>query len=305
MIEKIDGFEIYLNKKSKRIIDIDISDEILNKLIFPFNKFDITALEYKPFTRFTIAKSLDDLTDNKLSKFLNKIIKDRETGCFIIKPKKLISKIDESFLIKLSTAVAHLIGIPNHDAMAGKYYARFHVKHEDKSDSYLRKAYTNMDLHTDGTYVKEKTDWLLMSKLEEKNAEGGETVILHLDDWEHCEELFNDPTGKEDFIWGSPKSKNISYKVEHPVFSVDKNGKPEISYIDQFPEPKNMKQGVFLQKLSDNLEESKNKIITKLPVGSSIVANNYFWLHGIKPFEKDKNLSRELLRIRGKFFSKN
>ena len=39
--------------------------------------------------------------------------------------------------------------------MAGKYYARFHVKHEDKSDSYLRKAYTNMDLHTDGTYVKE------------------------------------------------------------------------------------------------------------------------------------------------------
>ena len=305
MIEKIEGFEINLNEKSKRIIHIDVSDEILNKLIFPFNKFDITALEYKPFTRFTIAKSLDDLTDNKLSKFLNKIIKDRETGCFIIKPKKLISKIDESFLIKLSTAVAHLIGIPNHDAMAGKYYARFHVKHEDKSDSYLRKAYTNMDLHTDGTYVKEKTDWLLMSKLEEKNAEGGETVILHLDDWEHCEELFNDPTGKEDFIWGSPKSKNISYKVEHPVFSVDKNGKPEISYIDQFPEPKNMKQGVFLQKLSDNLEESKNKIITKLPVGSSIVANNYFWLHGRKPFEKDKNLSRELLRIRGKFFSKN
>ena len=37
----------------------------------------------------------------------------------------------------------------------------FTLKHEDKSDSYLRKAYTNMDLHTDGTYVKEKTDWLL------------------------------------------------------------------------------------------------------------------------------------------------
>ena len=91
MIEKIEGFEIHLNDNSKRIIDIDISDEILNKLIFPFNKFDITALEYKPFTRFTIAKSLDDLSDNKLSKFLNKIIRDRNTGCFIIKPNKLIS----------------------------------------------------------------------------------------------------------------------------------------------------------------------------------------------------------------------
>ena len=302
MIENIEGFEINFNENSKRIINIDISDEILNKLIFPFNKFDITALEYKPFTRFTIAKSLDDLSNNKLSKLLNNIIRDRDTGCFIIKPKKLISKIDEIFSVKLSTAVAHLIGTPNHDSMAGKYYARFHVKHEDKSDSYLRKAYTNMDLHTDGTYVKEKTDWLLMSKLEEKNVEGGETAMLHLDDWEHCDELFNDPTAKEDFIWGSPKSKNIDYKVEHPVFSSDQNGKPQISYIDQFPEPKNMKQGTFLQKLSDSLEESNNKIITKLPVGSSVVANNYFWLHGRKPFKENKDLSRELLRIRGSFF---
>ncbi len=302
MIEKIDGFEIYENKQSPRIINIDIGDEILNKLIFPFNKFDITALEYKPFTRFTIAKSLDDLSNNKLSKFINKIIRDRNTGCFIIKPKNLISKIDDSFLVKLSTAVAHLVGNPNHDAMAGKYYARFHVKHEDKSDSYLRKAYKNMDLHTDGTYVKEKTDWLLMSKIEEKNVEGGETAMLHLDDWEHCDELFNDPVGKEDFLWGSPKSKNIDYKVEHPVFSSDKDGRPQISYIDQFPEPKNMKQGTFLQKLSDSLEESNKKVITKLPVGSSVVANNYFWLHGRKAFKEHKDLSRELLRIRGSFF---
>ena len=118
----------------------------------------------------------------------------------------------------------------------------------------------------------------------------------------HAFSLFNDPTAKEDFIWGSPKSKNIGYKVEHPVFSSNKEGRPQISYIDQFPEPKNMKQGVFLQKLSDSLEESTNKIIIKLPVGSSVVANNYFWLHGRKPFKENKDLSRELLRIRGSFF---
>ena len=159
-----------------------------------------------------------------------------------------------------------------------------------------------MDLHTDGTYVKEVTDWLLMTKIEEKNVEGGETAMLHLDDWEYCEELFNDPVGKENFVWSSPKSKNIDYKVEHPVFSKDKNGKPVISYIDQFPEPKNMSQGNFLQKLSDCLEESKNKVITTLPVGSAIVANNYFWLHGRRPFKENKDLSRELLRIRGSFF---
>jgi protein CsiD len=301
-MREISGLTISEHNNSKRIINIEIEDEIIEKLIFPFNKFDLTALELKPFTRFTIAKSLDDLTDNKLSRLLNEILRDRSTGCFIIGPKNITSKINDNFLVKLSTAIAHLIGVPNHDSMAGKYYARFVVKHEDKSDSYLRKAYRNMDLHTDGTYVNEVTDWLLMSKIDEQNVQGGETAMLHLDDWEHCEDMFNDPIGKQNFIWGSPKSKNVDYKVEHPVFSTDENGKPNISYIDQFPEPKNMAQGNFLQRLSDALEGSKNKTITKLPVGSSIIANNYFWLHGRKPFKENEELSRELLRIRGSFF---
>ena len=116
------------------------------------------------------------------------------------------------------------------------------------------------------------------------------------------EDLSNDPVGQENFVWGSPKSKNVDYKVEHPVFSKDKNGKPVISYIDQFPEPKNMKQGLFLQKLSDALEQSKNKISFPLPVGSTIFSNNYFWLHGRKAFKEHSGLSRELLRIRGTFF---
>ena len=301
-MQKITGIDIQEHDQSNRIVKISLENDIIDKLIFPFNKFDLTALELKPFTRFTLAKSLDDLTNNKLSELMNSIIRDRSTGCFIIGPKNITAKINATFLVKLSTAIAHLIGVPNHDAMAGKYYARFHVKHEDTSDSYLRKAYRNMDLHTDGTYVKDITDWLIMTKIDEQNVEGGETAMLHLDDWEHCEDLFNDPVGKQNFVWGSPKSKNIDYKVEHPVFSADNEGRPTISYIDQFPEPQNMEQGNFLQRLSDGLEESKNKIITKLPVGYSVIANNYFWLHGRKPFKENKELSRELLRIRGSFF---
>ena len=299
--ERISGIEIFSNGKSKRIININIKEEILDKLIFPFHKFTIQALEYKPFTRFTIAKSLDELFSNKLSKLIHSILTDRNTGCFIVMPEVINKKFDDTFLVKLSTALAYLIGVANFDDMTSKYYARFFIKHEDNSDSYLRKAYTNMDLHTDGTYVKEKTDWLLMTKLEEKNVEGGESVMLHLDDWEHCKEFSNDPVGKQNFVWGSPKSKNVDYKIEHSVFSSDKEGRSQISYIDQFPEPKNMEQGNFLQKLSDALEESKNKVVLPLSAGSVIVANNYFWLHGRRSFKENKNLSRELLRIRGHF----
>jgi protein CsiD len=297
------SFTINSHEKTNRVQVINIKSEDLDRLIFPFQKHTITSLEYKPFSRFTLAKSLDEVFENKLGKTLVKILNDRETGTIIIEPEISNKKFDKDFLVKLSTGFAYLAGNPNFDSMTDKYYARFYVKHQDASDSYLRKAYTNLDLHTDGTYVKEKTDWLIMTKMEEQGVSGGESVILHLDDWEHLDELSKNPVGQQDFIWGSPKSKNVEYKVEHPVFKKDKNGKPIISYIDQFPEPKNMEQGLFLQRLSDCLEESKNKIELPLPVGSTIFSNNYFWLHGRKPFKENTNLSRELLRIRGTFFN--
>jgi protein CsiD len=297
------SFTINSHEKTNRVQVINIKSEDLDRLIFPFQKHTITSLEYKPFSRFTLAKSLDEVFENKLGKTLLKILNDRETGTIIIEPEISNKKFDKDFLVKLSTGFAYLVGNPNFDSMTDKYYARFYVKHQDASDSYLRKAYTNLDLHTDGTYVKEKTDWLIMTKMEEQGVSGGESVILHLDDWEHLDELSKNPVGRQDFIWGSPKSKNVKYKVEHPVFKKDKNGKPIISYIDQFPEPKNMEQGLFLQRLSDCLEESKNKIELPLPVGSTIFSNNYFWLHGRKPFKENTNLSRELLRIRGTFFN--
>jgi protein CsiD len=297
------SFTINSHEKTNRVQVVNIKSDDLDRLIFPFQKHTITSLEYKPFSRFTLAKSLDEVFENKLGKTLVKILNDRKTGTIIIEPEVSNKKFDKDFLVKLSTGFAYLVGNPNFDSMAEKYYARFYVKHQDASDSYLRKAYTNLDLHTDGTYVKEKTDWLIMTKMEEQGVSGGESVILHLDDWEHLDELSKNSVGQQDFIWGSPKSKNVKYKVEHPVFKKDKNGKPIISYIDQFPEPKNMEQGLFLQRLSDCLEESKNKIELPLPVGSTIFSNNYFWLHGRKPFKENTNLSRELLRIRGTFFN--
>ena len=297
------SFDVSDHKNSKRVRSINLKEGDLDRLVFPFKKHSITSLEYKPFSRFSLAKSLDEVFENKLSQTLVKILNDRETGTAIVQPEINNKKFDKDFLVKLSTGLAYLVGNPNFDSMTGKYYARFSVKHQDSSDSYLRKAYTNLDLHTDGTYVKEKTDWLIMTKMEEQNVNGGDSVILHLDDWEHLDELSNDPVGKQNFIWGSPKSKNIDYKVEHPVFSKDKNGKPTISYIDQFPEPQNMEQGLFLQRLSDALEESKNKVVFPLPVGSTIFSNNYFWLHGRKAFKEHSGLSRELLRIRGTFFN--
>ena len=117
-MKEIPGIEISTNEKSKRIINIKIKEESLDKLIFPFHKFDITALEYKPFTRFTLAKSLDELFSNKLSKLIHSILTDRSTGCLLIMLELVNKKFNDIFLVKLATGLAHLIGIPNFDHMS-------------------------------------------------------------------------------------------------------------------------------------------------------------------------------------------
>ena len=74
-----------------------------------------------------------------------------------------------------------------------------------------------------------------------------------------------------------------------------------MSYIDQFVEPKNMEQGLYLYELGESLENDSATYSIKLNEASMLIINNYFWLHGRDKFTANKNLHRELLRQRGVF----
>ena len=69
------SIEIKEHNKSKRVKIIKLKEQDLEKIIFPFKKHSITSLEYKPFSRFSLAKSLDEVFDNKLASSLTKILK--------------------------------------------------------------------------------------------------------------------------------------------------------------------------------------------------------------------------------------
>ena len=109
----------HINSKRVRVIKLNESD--LDRLVFPFKKHSILSLEYKPFSRFSLAKSLDEVFENNLSKTLSEILNDRKTGTAIVQPDIKNKKFDKDFLVKLSTGLAYLIGNPNFDSMTGKY----------------------------------------------------------------------------------------------------------------------------------------------------------------------------------------
>lgn len=113
---------------------------------------------------------------------LLKTLLNRAEGALLINAVGIDDVAQTDEVMKLATAVAHPIGRSNFDAMSGQYYARFVVKNVDNSDSYLRRPHRVMELHNDGTYVEEITDYVLMMEVNERNMQGGNSLLLHLDD---------------------------------------------------------------------------------------------------------------------------
>ena len=301
------GFKVSQYKKNQRLQVITLSQKTVKTFSEKISQYNVQSIEYKPFLRFFVANSLNQATNNTLGNYLLNTIKDRSTGAVLLECESMddssLNGIDFiDFNILLSTAVSHLIGVPNLDSMSGKFYARFSVTNEDNSDSYLRQAHRRMELHNDGTYVKELTDWVIMQKMLEVNVEGGDSLLLHVDDWQDLDKFYQHPLSKEDLQWGSPTSKNVGYKTYHPIFLDEQvEDEPRMSFIDQFVEPLNMDQGLYLYEIGGSLETEDNTFNVQLLEGSMLIINNYIWLHGRDKFIAHKNLHRELLRQRGVF----
>lgn len=291
-------YEICPHPHHPRLLHLRLDPQVLSGFLADVRHVDVQNLEYVPFMRFHLARALVARLGEDFAATLVRIVKDRRHGGFTLGLEG-VSK-DSSDFVKFGTAIGHILGPSNHDSMSGTYYARFLVKHTDASDSYLRQAYRLFTLHTDGTFVTEATDWLLMMKFSEQNAVGGESRFLHLDDWSECEGFASDPLGSKPLLYKAPGSKNVNERVERPVFFLGEFGL-SISFIDQFVQPANGAEAAYLQALSESMENSPGTRTVRLPEGELVVLNNYFYLHGRAPFEPNEQLHRELMRQRGTF----
>lgn len=291
-------FSIARHPHHERLCHVTISPDALRGFFMAVKDVDVQNLEYVPFMRFMLARALERAVGDAFALTLRKLVHTRATGGFTLGVQGLTD--DHHDFVRFGTAVGYLLGPANHDAMSGTYYARFLVKDTDHSDSYLRQAYRLFTLHTDGTFVDEPTEWLLMMKFSEQNAIGGESRFMHLDDWTERDRFLDDPLATRPLLYKAPGSKNIEAQVERPVFFQSEYGL-SMSFIDQFVQPRSAAEANYLHNLSASMEAADATRVVPLPVGDLVVLNNYCWLHGRAPFHKHPALHRELMRQRGVF----
>jgi protein CsiD len=293
-----EGFVVSAHPLHPRIYHITFKQQVVEQFFATTGEIGTQNLEYIPLMRFMLAQRLETLAGGPLRQALRAILHDRDSGAFTVGVQG--GTAAEEDYVKFGSAVSHLIGPANFDAMSGTYYARFTVKDTDQSDSYLRQAYRLFTLHTDGTFVDEATDWLLMMKFSELNARGGESRLLHLDDWTDIDTFSEHPLAGYPFTYKSPPSKNVAQEVQRPTF-FQANGRPCICFIDQFAQPETIEHADYLHRLSESAERSPGTMAIALPVGELVMLNNTFWMHGRAPFEPHPQLQRELMRQRGRF----
>lgn len=294
-------FKIALSSYSPKLLEITFTKEVIDKFLEQMRIYPVQALEYKSFLRFRAAELLNTLCENKLQALLQTTLTNRNQGALLITPEGIDDVSLGDDMVKIATAFVHLVGRSNFDDMTGKFYARWAVVNTDNSDSYLRQPQKPLELHNDGTYVNQVTDYVLMYKIDEQNMKGGDSQLLHLDDWEDLDKYFNHHLAKRIIKWSAPPSKNVKEDAYHPVFETDNEGRPVMLYIDQFAQPKDYEEGTWLADMGDSLEKSKNKLSFPVNVGQFLLINNLFWLHGRDKFQPHEKLRRELMRQRGYF----
>lgn len=293
------GFSIKPSAQSPRLLELTFAQSTVSAFLSAVAQLPVQALEYKSFLRFQFGQILDELCGGTLRPVLVNTVMDRATGGLLIVPQGLDNVSQADDMVKFSTAVAHLLGRSNFDAMSGQFYARFVVENVDTSDSYLRAPHRVMELHNDGTFVNQITDYVLMMKIDEQNMEGGNSLILHLDDWADLDTFYKHPLARRPLRWTAPPSKNVKEDVFHAIFDTDEVGRPTMRYIDQFVQPENFEEGTWLYALGESLENSDAKLSVPVAVGSFLLINNLFWLHGRDRFTANPGLRRELMRQRG------
>jgi protein CsiD len=297
-------------KNLMRIHSIHIKSDYIIEYLNKISVISIRDLEHIPYFRFLIAREFESMF--QIKDILLEILNDYNTGALLL---NLNNDLNEEHYVKLSTAISHLLGIPDIDPLSGKYYATFTVTHTGKQLPSLLRPYETFKMHTDGAYMKKIPDWIFFMKMAEVGVTGGQSRLLHIEDWNEFDYFYHHPANKNKIKFFSHPDSNTTTQ-RHPT-DPDKNNfvyssildlhdsYKSIRFIDRFMHPNNLAEAEFIFELQSSLENNNAILEVNIPVGSMLIVNNHHWLHGRKQFQINETLNRKLMRQRGQFIEYN
>jgi protein CsiD len=296
---------ILFEKKLGRMVHIRPINSVIQKFLRSIEKITVDDLKLIPYKRFICAHEMLSFFGDDFGDRLVSIVNDYNTGCAVI---HFGDFGDLSTNIKIATAVSHLLSKPIPEP-SGNYYGITTVVHNNEPAFKILDPYNFFSLHTDGIFSDNPVDWIMMMKIEEENAIGGESRLLHMADFDSFEHIYNLKGNAIKFSFGLD-AKDRRYDIFSKVSNMEKaysnilkktEDRRQIKFVDQFILTESINEAKFINNVQMALESCEAIISEPLPVGSMLILNNSFWVHGRAPFERNLNLRRSLLRQYGYF----
>lgn len=290
---------------SPRIVSLSFESNKVDSFLSEVSSITKNDINFVPFKRYLLSSHLINVFGKSFLDEILSILHDYDKGCLVI---DFGSGLTESEYIKISTAVTHLINKPLPSDASGRHYGITRIEHTESTNFKLLEPYENFTLHTDGVFLNNPVDWLMMLKIDESNAQGGFSRLLHIDDWADYDFFYNSPNNikyRHGLLEKDTRfdvfSKLISTTPSKSKILNKVHGMKNIKFVDQYVIPDDYIQAEFINNLQNSIETSSSVIEFPLPVGSAIILNNNFWMHGRSAFQRHENLNRVLLRQYGYF----
>ncbi|VDZ77295.1 Protein CsiD [Salmonella bongori] len=112
VVQRYPGFTFVPSAQSPRLLALTFTADTTTQFLQQVAQWPVQALEYKSFLRFKIGKILDDLCGNQLQPLLIKTLLNRAEGALLINAEGIDDVAQADEMVKLATAVAHLIAAP-------------------------------------------------------------------------------------------------------------------------------------------------------------------------------------------------
>ena len=235
------------------------------------------------------------------SNAIRAVLGDRSQGAIICPSLESDLDVLERLLIGVAASVGQPYSAPNHSRCVVENVLR---DLPEKAQSLLRRSPYRVDpLHTDGHGSDEVPEqFIALACTHRKKCIGGESVLLHIDDWEDMDRL-SLQVGSQQFYFDFPGgSQGTSQTVQRPIFFDGPGGK-RMSFLSGY-----LRRTIDSQEPVAEIESSLARAMGSasaqqfsLEERSFYLIDNGFWLHGRMPLEKKANMYRRLICLRGSY----
>jgi protein CsiD len=304
-------YKIWPDSRNSRISQIVIDADALNQFcesasVEELNYGLLDAFKYVPFAKRELSRLLLTFLGESFKDDVLSVLQDYEKGGLIVNLQALPNLKHRLWFI---TALSFLIGNPRSDAN-GSHLAHFEMTDLRKDDPPLLNPYFILPFHTDGTFFEGDTDWILMLKTIEEEVIGGESNLLHLEDWAEWERFKQHKLANHRFIFRGPSNSDYRRKdigsrgdtgeVERPFFFTHLDNSA-FRFTFQWVHPRNTEEAKFIRDMHISLMHEMKLNVFPLAVNELYCVNNRIWLHGRLSMQPSNNLRREAYRIIGSF----